>query len=236
MCNKCVPNWPNNVDKIGRFYNSGDDVFYVGDDMYTVRKGGGVFQQGHCSMCQSSYKYIYIYQMGSKSMGEGSGEQGYSCISCLYEKIERIGKKDIRKEPMVGKLTECSEATKELRKQFKKEKPVKLTKKGEQAKKILEGGDWGCSTNSAYELVSFLVGEEIPTPKSARDSSFFEPVVGALVKCLDSDAAMDVGTLSQISRTRDTNEMQIEGRTDYQSTLKELWKPATDAEIKKYFS
>ena len=136
----------------------------------------------------------------------------------------------------MGKLTEALKATKELRKQFKKPAEAKkLTAKAQKVQDhIYKGEPFGCNTPAVAILMGLMTGETI-VKRTSSSAGRFDTVKGALVKYTgtskDSNGFLIEDEGQSILRWRD----RADGNCSSHRELS-CFKPATDAEIKKFYS
>jgi len=132
----------------------------------------------------------------------------------------------------MGQLTTALKATKELRKQFIKKKPdKKISKRDQNIIDAIENSDFGCQKEKVYIFAEALAERKLPR-KEQENKGLFDPIKGSLlVYYYDGDFAIDMGD-DTVIRWNDP----ISGGPCSQRRKVKLWRPATDKEIRDYFS
>lgn len=135
-------------------------------------------------------------------------------------------------EPKMGQLTTALKANKELRKQFKKQPVKKISKDDQKIIDAIENSDFGCQKENTYVFAEALLKRKIPRKPKENDDKFNE-VVGALLVCLLKDKRQKCPFGIDTGRESYINWNNFNNASD---RLKKLWRPATDKEIREYFS
>jgi hypothetical protein len=146
----------------------------------------------------------------------------------------------------MGKKSRAKTANKKLREQFNspKNKVVKkLSKKGEAIKEYMDNRSF---CDDVFGLVSLITDEEIYSSKNKKvnGEEYFEPVNGALLKIIGDGAKKfrdGVKFVEVVEWEGDAEDGYCimwlgNGLEDDYRTIKAHFKPATDAEIDKYYS
>lgn len=135
----------------------------------------------------------------------------------------------------MGQLTLALQANKELRKQFKPApKPKKLSKKNQEIQDIIYGTDFGCKKDTVAKLISKVMGINLVKGKYREEDSF-KTVKGSVLMRVGSDIGS--GYKSHLGVDDSRNPYIMWNNTNNSSgRLFAFWRPATDKEIREYFS
>jgi len=138
----------------------------------------------------------------------------------------------------MGQLTEALKANKELRKQFTEEpENNKVSKRDQEIINAIEKSDFGCQKENTYVFAEAITGRKIPRLITKNNLDCFSQVRGSVLIYRHpehnpenkDDTAADLGSPhSDIVWGAD--------REFSMSRYKSHWRPATDKEIKEYFS
>jgi len=139
----------------------------------------------------------------------------------------------------MGQLTSALKANKELRKQFKKQpapKQKKLTKHHQEIKDaIYKSEPFGCNTKGVANLISKILKVDLrKEEENHKNKDLFNTVFGsALIYTKDGSGDFVIDTFNS-----DTIYWR-EPKTNDACSMKRFkvnWRPATDKEIREYFS
>jgi len=140
----------------------------------------------------------------------------------------------------MGQLTTALKATKELRKQFLKLKAVKkISKRDQKIIDAIENSDFSCQKENAYIFAEALIERKIPREKGKNEETF-NGVLGSLL-CYTSETTNEENKgVFVIDEWVDRSEVYWygpkSGNTRSLSRQWDKWRPATDKEIREYFS
>ncbi len=134
----------------------------------------------------------------------------------------------------MGQLTLALEATRELRKQFVKQKaPKKLSKRHQRIQDLIYGQDFGCSKDGVAKLIGAL--EKVNLVRGADvNRDVFIGVKGSVIVHVSDDSHSGTVTIDTFSEGY--VHWKDGGDDCSYNRYKDSWRPATDKEIREYFS
>jgi len=136
----------------------------------------------------------------------------------------------------MGQMTECLKATKELRKQFVKRKPKKVSKRDRRVIDAVMNSDFGCQKENAFIFAEAIAERKIPRPMGKRGPKF-DGVKGSLL-CFEHPRDSNSPALA-IDDDLGEHRIRWVGKNGGPASVgreREFWRPATDKEIREYFS
>jgi len=140
------------------------------------------------------------------------------------------------KETKMGKLTLALAATKELRKQFAKPKKVKaLTGKNKKIQDAIYDSDFGCKKENVAKLIGAVIGVNL-VKLNADKGKYFQPTRGAIMVFI-REGSKNFGVVACEDGRGTELQWLDENRKSHSAYRRwEYWKPATDKQIKEYYS
>lgn len=134
----------------------------------------------------------------------------------------------------MGQLTEALKATKELRKQFVKKAVKKISKRDQKIIDAIEKSDFGCQKENVFVFAEALLERGLSRKSSEKDS--FKFVKGAALVHLGYPGSSSKGMIVIDTKEHLVYWLSPTNHECSQSREKHIFRPATDKEIKEYFS